>query len=192
MNFLAHVFLSGNNVLHSVGNYAGDFIKGRSLNRYPEQMRNGIIAHRAIDSFTDNHHATRSASALFYPVVGRYSGIVTDVVFDHFLSLNWNVYSNTDLQQYIDTVHQNLWNHRFLLPPRARRLLVSLIYQRYLSAYISHYGLRRVFNRMALRTSLPNKTEEIIVALKTHEDELNDLFISLFTDLQLFAEQGFK
>jgi len=192
MNFLAHIYLSGDNVLHSVGNYAGDFIKGRSLLDYPAEMRRGIIAHRAIDSFTDSHPAARSASKIFYPILGRYAGIVSDVVFDHFLSVNWQRYSHVELSQFIERVHTNLWNYRFLLPSRAQQLLASLIYQRYLAAYISYFGLCRVFNRMASRTSLPNRTDEVIVALKTHYRELDSLFSDLFNDLQAFADNGCK
>lgn len=183
MNFLAHIVLSGNRPLHLVGNYAGDFIKGRSMDAYPHQMQMGARAHRAIDSYTDAHPLVRQCADVFRPAAGRYSGIITDVVFDHFLSQHWYLASAMPREKYIARAEDILWNHRYLLPPHARKLLPSLIYKQYLSAYISFFGLHRVFQRMALRTSLPDISDEVIILLGDNYRDLEQGFLSFWYEL---------
>lgn len=188
MNFLAHIVLSGERPLHLVGNYTGDFIKGRTMEAYPLQMQLGARAHRAIDSFTDAHVLVRQCSDVFRPVAGRYSGIITDVVFDHFLSQHWYLASAMPREKFIARAEYILWNHRFLMPPHARKLLPSLIYKQYLSAYVSFYGLHRVLQRMALRTSLPDVSREAIVLLGDNYRELEQNFLTFWNELAEYSK----
>ena len=56
MNYLAHAFLSFEDEAIVVGNLLGDFVKGRAqLEHYPLNIQNGVILHRHIDQFSDNH-----------------------------------------------------------------------------------------------------------------------------------------
>lgn len=49
MNVLAHIYLSGDSEKIIIGNYIGDYVKGRDYLKYPEAIRKGIILHRHID-----------------------------------------------------------------------------------------------------------------------------------------------
>lgn len=189
MNYLAHIVLSGDRPLHAVGNYAGDYIKGRNMEAYPLQMRQGALAHRAIDDFTDKHPIVHQCSEVFRPIAGRYRGIITDVVFDHFLSQHWYLVSAMPRDLYIDRAEENLWKYRFLMPPHARKMLPSLFYQQYLRAYISIGGLHRVFTRMALRTSLPDVSDEVIALLNENYSVLERDFLLFWNDLDTFARR---
>ncbi len=189
MNYLAHIVLSEGRPLHLVGNYSGDFIKGRNMEAYPLQMRQGALAHRAIDEFTDKHPLVHQCSDVFRPVAGRYCGIITDVVFDHFLSQHWYLVSAMSRDLYIDRVEEMLWEYRYLMPPHARKLLPSLFFQQYLRAYISIGGLHRVFTRMALRTSLPNVSDEVVGLLKENYSVLETDFLRFWKDLAVFARR---
>ena len=55
MNYLAHLLLAEPSREGLLGSLLGDFVKGPLGDRYPEQLRRGIVLHRAIDSFTDAH-----------------------------------------------------------------------------------------------------------------------------------------
>ncbi|MDD3273470.1 MAG: DUF479 domain-containing protein, partial [Bacteroidales bacterium] len=55
MNYLAHIYLSGSNRQLQVGNFIGDFVKGRKHENYPKGIQKGILLHREIDRFTDCH-----------------------------------------------------------------------------------------------------------------------------------------
>ena len=61
MNFLAHIYLSGDNDLLKIGNFMADSIRGNSYENYPDEIKKGILLHRSIDSFTDMHPVYRKS-----------------------------------------------------------------------------------------------------------------------------------
>ena len=76
MNVLAHIYLSGDSEKIIIGNYIGDYVKGRDYLKYPEPVRKGIILHRHIDAFTDRHPVVHRSKIHFtrkYHQIGRAS-----------------------------------------------------------------------------------------------------------------------
>ncbi|MCU0362399.1 MAG: ACP phosphodiesterase [Bacteroidales bacterium] len=65
MNVLAHIYLSGDSEKIIIGNYIGDYVKGRDYLKYPELVRKGIILHRHIDAFTDSHPVVHRSKIFF-------------------------------------------------------------------------------------------------------------------------------
>jgi len=55
MNYLAHVFLSGDNEEIVIGNFIGDYVKGINFRKYSDSIKKGILLHRDIDVFTDRN-----------------------------------------------------------------------------------------------------------------------------------------
>lgn len=86
MNYLAHAYLSFEITDITVGNMISDFVKGKQKFDYPLTIQQGIMLHRAIDTFTDTHAITREAKSFFKEPYGPYSGPLVDVVYDHFLA----------------------------------------------------------------------------------------------------------
>jgi len=184
MNYLAHSFLSGNSPEIIAGNFIGDFVKGNSLNNYPNQIKQGILLHRAIDSFTDNSKIVKQSKEFFNPVYGKYSGIIVDVVYDFFLSQHWNLYSNCNREDFINFMYDCIEKYRLLFPLRAQKLVPSIIYHNWIRYYASYYGLEKVLSRMSIRTSLPNKTRDCIGILRNNYKELDDQFLEFFGEIQ--------
>ena len=83
MNYLAHIFLSGDDRRVQIGNFVGDAVKGRAYENYPSGFREGILLHREIDDYTDHHPVVREAIDMLRGDFGRYSGVLTDIYFDH-------------------------------------------------------------------------------------------------------------
>jgi acyl carrier protein phosphodiesterase len=91
MNFLAHLHLSGNNPNIMLGNFMGDFVKGKSYRQqYEPEIIKGIELHRSIDEFTDSHPVVTESKNRLRPTYRHYSGVIVDVFYDHFLAANWN------------------------------------------------------------------------------------------------------
>jgi acyl carrier protein phosphodiesterase len=86
MNYLAHAYLSFGIPAITVGNLISDFVKGKQKFTYPAAIRQGIVLHRAIDTFTDTHAITRQAKVFFREPYGLYAGPLVDVAYDHFLA----------------------------------------------------------------------------------------------------------
>jgi acyl carrier protein phosphodiesterase len=92
MNFLAHIYLSGDNDLLKIGNFMADSIRGNQYLQYPDEIKKGILLHRFIDTFTDAHLIYRKSKHRLHEKYGHYSGVIMDIVYDHFLAKNWNHY----------------------------------------------------------------------------------------------------
>ena len=93
MNFLAHVFLSGSDEHLILGNLIADAVKGRQFDNYNINVQKGILLHRYIDKFTDTHPIVKQSKQRLENDYKRYSGIIVDIFYDHFLSANFKTYS---------------------------------------------------------------------------------------------------
>ena len=136
MNYLAHIFLSGKSPKRQVGNFIGDFVKGSQLNNYPKRIREGIVLHRKIDEFTDNHQIVREVIGILRPAFGRYSGIISDMYFDYFLAINFRKFSSCKsirlfTYEFYFSVLIN-YNH---LPVRVKRFIFHFIGTNRLNQY---------------------------------------------------------
>jgi len=83
-----------------VGNLISDFVKGKKKFDFPPGIQNGITLHRAIDTFTDAHEATKKAKEFFRPHYRLYAGALVDVIFDHFLAGDENEFTETFLHDF--------------------------------------------------------------------------------------------
>jgi len=191
MNYLAHLYLSGESDELMLGNFIGDYVKGQQYLRYAEDVQKGILLHRAIDSFTDAHPVVKEVAAFFRPAYGRYSGIVTDVIFDHFLARYWRDYSPYTLRQFAKHVHAVLLSNFFQLPTRVKGFLPFLIQHKRLESYARLDGIQQSLHIMAHRTSLPDHTNEAMTVLEGNFSELKELFERFFAELVLHAETRF-
>lgn len=183
MNFLAHLYLSGEEEDVIVGNFVADEIKGNVLERFPEAMERGIRLHREIDSYTDQHPVFRSSKNRLSPKYGLYSGIIIDLYYDHFLAKLWEEYSDEDLKEKVSRTYFLLIRRFHLLPPRSRRILPYMIIQNWLVNYREFSSLQKVFNGMSRRTSRPSGMENAIDDLKSHYSSYETEFRAFFPEI---------
>jgi len=188
MNFLAHLYLSGEDEGLKLGNFIGDYIKGSKYLNYPPNIQKGIILHRRIDSYTDNHRLFREASKLFRQGYGRYSGIVLDLVFDHFLALNWGEYSYYKLRDFVNNTHKLLLANFRILPLRVKKFLPVFIYNRRLESYSTKQGIYRALELMSRYTSLPRNPDYAVSILKKENTALKETFFLFMTDIINYVE----
>lgn len=153
VNFLGHLFLSGNDPEIQLGNFIGDFVKGRTPHsRYPEKIASGILLHRAIDQFTDRHPCVKSSKDRIRHKYRHYSGVVVDIFYDHFLAAQWKNYHSVPLGQFADQIYQLVETNRKHVPERALNMLPFMIRGNWLVSYASLEGIRSVLTGMSRRT----------------------------------------
>jgi acyl carrier protein phosphodiesterase len=184
MNYLAHIFLSGDNPEIRIGNFIGDYVKGAKHERYTQGVQKGILLHRKIDSFTDSHHLVKKSSNLLRHSYNRYSGVVVDVFYDHFLAANWDRYSDEPLSKYVTGVHSMLMKNYFKLPGEVRSFLPFLIKSRRLENYQHLDGVEKALTIMTKYTSMPPYVEFAMNQLNVHYDEFQHDFDLFFGELQ--------
>ena len=192
MNFLAHLYLSGDSDEIKLGNFIGDFVKGNKYQNYPEMVAYGIRLHRSIDSFTDSHTDVKSCIHLLKPGYGRFSGVIVDIFFDHFLASNWSDYSTVTLRQFARNAHSLFLSNFLMLPLRVKQFLPFLIHHKRLESYAQKENLYHVLEIMSKRTSLPSNSEYAMTMLHQEYELFERLFRSFFLELTDWVESEFS
>ena len=126
MNYLAHAYLSFHVPAVLVGNLISDYIKGKKQFDYQPDIHKWIVLHRAIDAFTDEHEATAIAKDIFRPHYRLYSGAFVDVVYDHFLANDAQLFTESSLLSFSQEVYDTLDQYVSFFPPPFRKVVVWL------------------------------------------------------------------
>ena len=189
MNYLSHIYLSGESEEIKLGNFIGDFVKGQQFLKYPPNVAKGILLHRLIDSFTDSHSLVNECIVKLRPGFGNYSGIVIDIFLDHFLAVNWNHYSFEKLSSFTKRFHAILLSNFFQLPSQVKMFLPFLIQNKRLQSYASFQGIEKTLRIMVQHTSLPAETEFAIKILEDEYQFFNKSFNQFFPEIISFVEK---
>ena len=153
MNYLAHAYLSFNNSEILVGNMISDFVKGKKQFDYPAGILNGIRLHRQIDRFTDDHEATKMAKEVFRPAYRLYSGAFIDVVYDHFLATDKDLFSTDEsLFDFTNDVYNMLDMHIDFFPERFLAMFPYMKSQNWLYNYRLPWGIEKSFGGFVRRS----------------------------------------
>lgn len=187
MNYLAHLYLSGTSEKLLVGNFIGDYVKGKKYTNYPSEIAKGILLHRQIDSFTDAHNAHLEARNLFRSEFGLYSGIVVDFIYDHYLAKNWSDYSSITLRTFAKRAHAILLSNFGVLPTRVQAFLPFLIQNKRLESYASVEGIIHSLKTMSKYSSVPNKAAEAREVLEDNYKLLDENFSFFMEEMIAFV-----
>jgi len=192
MNYLAHAFLSFDQEQVLVGNFIGDFVKGNSLDSYPEGIQVGVFLHRRIDAYTDSHPLVKAGQSYLKPYFGRYSTVITDIFFDYFLANNWSKYSPEPLEVFIDRTYRTIHKYRELLPERFLGMFHYMSKQNWLLQYRKIEGMQSSLTGLSKRTRFDSKMEQAHLYLVEFEAEFEVIFLAFFDDLINFAKRKLK
>ena len=189
MNFLAHIYLSGNNDMLKIGNFMADSIRGHHYLDYPDDIRKGILLHRYIDTFTDAHPIYRKSKHRLHEKYGHYSGVIMDIVYDHYLAKNWSKYSDEKLEDYANNFYKLLQNNYGLLTEKIQKMMPSMIARNWLVSYASLDGLEMILFQMDYRTKHRVHMQEAIVEVKQFYTEFEEEFTLYFEELQQHCKE---
>ena len=188
VNYLAHAYLSFDIPEILTGNLISDFVKGRSKSDYPVRIRTGISLHRAIDAFTDAHPATHQAKSWFRRDYGLYSGPLTDIVYDHFLANDPDIFPTAAaLAAFARSAYAQVAAHAAIFPERFARLFPYMREQDWLSGYRTTGGIFASFGGLYRRAQYMPAPEQACRLLELHYDALRDSYRAFFPDLAGFA-----
>ncbi|MDA0176285.1 MULTISPECIES: acyl carrier protein phosphodiesterase [Mesoflavibacter] len=189
MNYLAHIYLSGNNKMLTIGNFIADGIRGKKYKTYPIEVQKGILLHRQIDTFTDAHPTVRQSTKRLHENYGHYSGIIVDILYDHFLAKNWSKYSDVPLEDYAENFYQILTDNIEILPQRILKMMPHLISGNWLLSYATKEGIAKVLDGMNKRTKNRSQMNLATKELDLFYDEFEAEFTSFFEELIAFSEE---
>jgi acyl carrier protein phosphodiesterase len=187
LNYLFHLYLSGDDPDILTGNFMGDFVKGPLNDRYPSRLRRGIELHRRIDSFAQHEpHFVRSRLRLD-PAFGLYRGVLVDLFYDHFLAVGWQRFSAQLLALYLKKARRIIESRGDQLPPRLSGL-VPVIFEDMIPSYLEVSGVGLALARMSRRLPRQNPLAEGGGELVRHYMALKEDFEGFLPQVAAFAE----
>lgn len=188
MNFLAHLYLSGENNDIIIGNFIADHVKGNSTAQFGNGIRTGITLHRAIDLFTDTHPVVRGAVDRLRPDYRKYAGVIVDMYFDHFLAAGWQNWSVEPLHEFTARMYGLLMASFEILPPRTRHMLPHMVKHDWLLNYGNFEGLHLALSGMAHRTPFMSMMETAADKLIDDYSYYQDSFEAFFPELKKYTD----
>lgn len=188
MNYLAHLYLAGDEPEALVGNLMGDFVKGPVPEELDERLRRGIVLHRRIDAFTDRHPIVGRSKRRLRPRFRRYGGILVDVFYDHFLARNWSRYSAVPLPAFARHVYRILEARYPELPARMQRSVAHMIANDLLLSYRELAGIERALRGIEGRLKRESGLHQALADLELNDAELGRDFEVFFPELVGYVE----
>ena len=189
MNYLAHIYLSGDNDLVTIGNFIADGIKGKRYKKFSKDIQIGILLHRHIDTYTDAHKTVRLSTKRLHEKYSHYSGVIVDILYDHFLAKNWASYSDKPLDKYIEKFYDSLEINYDLLPLRIQKIMPYMLADNWLLSYASIDGISRVLDDVNRRTKNRSSMNEAVVELEEFYSEFENEFSAFFDELIASSKQ---
>ena len=188
MNFLAHIYLSGDSDLIKIGNFMADGVRGNKHLELQSEIQKGIILHRSIDTFTDAHPIFRKSTKRLHANYHHFSGVIVDVFYDHFLAKNWSLYSDEKLEEYVANFYDSLAIHNDLLTEKAQMMKPYMIQQNWLLSYQTIDGIEKILSQMDNRIKRESNMRFSVLQLRLFYKEFEDDFTIFFEDLQLITK----
>lgn len=194
MNWLAHAFLSPPVDRVCLGNLLADAIAPRDLAALPAEYRHGVKIHRAIDGAVHAHPAALAARRILRSTPYRLTGIVTDVVWDHFLIRHWTAFTNEPFDAFIRRIYgyaPRLAGEVAGDPPLLMRAIVE---NDFLRSYETLEGVRasltRLGRRIERRWNRPVPLGEAVPEVQANDEALDACFLALFPDMIAAAHRS--
>jgi acyl carrier protein phosphodiesterase len=188
LNYLAHIYLSGAVKQLQIGGFIADFVKGSKAGKHPVGVWNGIVLHRKIDSYTDSHPIVRELVDLLRPEFGRYSAIVLDMYFDHFLAADFKQITSKNLWWFSFLFSINvLWSYRHL-PKRVKGFIFHFTATNRLYKYSKINGLHESLEIMSVYKIKSLKPDACIQFLNENKTIMEPRFRVFFAELQQYVQ----
>ena len=167
-----------------VGNLLPDFTKQISKREYSHEVLQGVELHRFIDQYTDNHPLFKQSRSRISTERRRFSPVLIDIFYDHFLALNWEQYSNSSLLESTQFYYQKLAQAEIPLPARLSEAILRMPKIDLLYNYRTLKGIEHAVNRVSQRIRFENNLHGGIVELENNFVDLEADFHLFFSDLQ--------
>ncbi|WP_158538478.1 acyl carrier protein phosphodiesterase [Chitinophaga skermanii] len=189
MNYLAHAYLSFHDQDIMRGNFIADFVKGRQIEQFAPRVQQGIRLHRAIDTFTDEHPLTKEAKQLFKPAVGLYSGVFTDIIFDHYLANDPLHFSDKQLYDFSQEAYQVLNTDFEHLPSVFKQVLQYMQRDNWLYSYKNREGIFQSMRGVSRRAKyLETPAEVTFQVFEDHYQTLAKIYEAFFPKLEEYVK----
>jgi acyl carrier protein phosphodiesterase len=188
VNFLTHVFLSGDNFPLAVGNLIADQINKKEIETFPVEIQKGIQLHHSIDAFTDSHPVFKNCVSELFPKYRHYSRVIVDMYFDHFLAVHWETFHPQPLSKFSSLFYEELHRSNFEFSEQLNRFILALTSYNWFEQYSTVEGLGGVLAQMDNRTSFNSNLADSTADLIEKYSYFESQFLAFIKPLIAFTK----
>lgn len=189
MNFLGHIYLTKSDKNLLLGNFIADSIKGNSYLEYPEDIQKGVLLHRFIDSYTDDHPAFRNSTSKLHADFSHYSGVLVDIFYDHFLAKNWRDFHPIPLNEFAQEFYTYMQKHYDLMTPAMQYMFPHMKNSNWLLRYTTIDGIEKTLTEMGSRIGREYQLELSVQNLRTDYNAFYEDFNMFIADIEVAAQK---
>jgi len=182
MNYLGHLYFSYDDVELMHANLFGDFVKGSNLDRYTSQVKQGILLHRQIDSYIDQHPTVKQLVLALYPALPKVAPVAVDIYFDHFLSVYWKEFHHESLINFLTRFYTHTINDIHFPDDHFLYVIRRIKNEQWLSSYADTSVIKQVCIGVSKRISFPNALVLGGTVLNDHYQMIERAFFSFMDD----------
>lgn len=150
------------------------------------------MLHRAIDTFTDAHEATKKAKEFFRPHYRLYSGALVDVLYDHFLATDENEFNESSLLDFSVSVYSSIDKQLQWLPERFAFMYPYMKEHNWLFNYRTRWGIGKSLGGVVRRAAYLSESDTAFRLFEENYQPLQLCFRQFWSELKPFALQQFK
>ena len=182
MNFLGHLYFSNDDLDLMIANLFGDSVKGNKYLNYSSKIQQGVLLHRKIDFYIDNHYLVKELRLELYKELPKVAGVAIDLYFDHLLAIHWNSYHYKPFESFLDEFYMHRSKYEVELNIEFRLFLERLREHKWINHYPSLYGLEQVCLGVSKRISFKNKLPEAPLVFSKHNIKIENVFHQFMND----------
>ena len=188
MNFLAHIVLSGNREEVILGNFTGDFIKGKltptRVAGWSDDYILGVRLHRFIDHFTDSHPEIRTTKNFLANTHPKVAGVALDIYLDYFLANHFAEFYPVPLPDFVQSSYRIIQKHRHLIPATMVPMADAMIRHDWLYHYKDIAGIKRSFDGLGNRFAFMRGIRGAEIELQNNYPIYEAAFLSFYPALK--------
>lgn len=155
----------------------------------PPDVLSGIRLHQAIDAFTDSHPIVKDLRRRFSPERRRFSGVVLDVVFDHFLIKHWSDFSTEDMDEFVDESYAALWRQRRWMPERMELVMGWMISRDWIRSYSELKNVGHALDGLASRLTIKNGFHGVVDEIEAMYMDIESGFLEVFLEINTHVKE---
>lgn len=189
MNFLGHLYFSGNNLELMYANLFGDHVKGKDLSNFHPLVRSGIQLHRSIDNYIDHHPIVLDLMHQLYPELPKVTGLAIDLFFDHLLAKNWNKFHAVPYSVFLNDFYNFQPIHWKEYTDDFKFLIAKIRKYNWMNYYPDFEGLEKACQGVSSRISFKNQLINAPSIYIKHEEKITKCFYAYMEEATPFFKE---
>lgn len=182
MNFLGHLYFSNDDKDLMLANLFGDFVKGSNFHHFPSKIREGIVLHRAIDTYIDSHKEVLDLKLMLYQDLPKVAGIAVDLFFDHLLAKTWEKHHVQEFESFLNDFYLHNSEIENDLTSDFKQFITIFRERKWLNYYPTAFGLAKSCEGVSKRISFTNKLAEAPEIFYKRENVIEAVFQQYMVD----------